>query len=529
MRATSLFAVLSLLFATSASAAPANVEYQGVILQNGTPQAGSFKILVQGFIHSTDTVPYAESEQTVNVVDGVFSVDIGPLFSTPRGDSIYLAIGVQGPTDTAYDMMPLVQVGSVPFALYAGTADQASSVDWANVHNAPPLLQGPPGATGPQGPAGAPGANGLPGATGAQGPSGPQGPAGFDGAMGPMGPTGATGPSGPQGAPGPAMNFTGAWDIGAPYYPGDVVTYNGGVYVCLGNGVLGYIPTDYLVGGEIPAQWAVLSIVGPAGATGPAGPQGAAGMDGPAGPTGPAGAPGPTGPAGPQGVVGAVGPMGPAGPMGPMGPMGLDGPMGAVGPMGPMGPVGAMGPAGPMGPAGAAGANGLDGPPGPMGPAGPAGAVGPTGPAGAAGAGLSFQGVTWAPVRSVVYVNVANGKGSHFEDEAETLITTGCSLNALYIKVKNGPCKDQHAYAFRLYVNGVATDVACSVTPAGDGRCSDLADAVAVMPWDTVSLEIWDAGASHTGGSNPSGEDSEDDDHGGDHGHGRVLFGLGCR
>jgi hypothetical protein len=86
------------------------------------------------------------------------------------------------------------------------------------------------------------------------------------------------------------------------------------------------------------------SILGPAGATGPAGP--ASTVPGPTGPTGPAGAtgpastvPGPTGPQGPQGATGATGAASTVpGPTGPTGATGSQGPTGATGSTGPAGP-----------------------------------------------------------------------------------------------------------------------------------------------------------------------------------------------
>ena len=58
------------------------------------------------------------------------------------------------------------------------------------------------------------------------------------------------------------------------------------------------------------------------------------------------------GPIGPQGPQGEVGPIGPQGPQGEVGPIGPQGPQGEVGPIGPQGPQGEAGPIGPQGPAG---------------------------------------------------------------------------------------------------------------------------------------------------------------------------------
>lgn len=84
---------------------------------------------------------------------------------------------------------------------------------------------GPTGSTGAQGPIGNSGATGATGATGA---------AGATGATGAAGATGATGPAGPPGTN--AFNITGAWDSVTSYSPGDVVTFEGNVYLAIQSG-----------------------------------------------------------------------------------------------------------------------------------------------------------------------------------------------------------------------------------------------------------------------------------------------------
>ncbi|HWY06337.1 MAG TPA: DNRLRE domain-containing protein [Candidatus Acidoferrales bacterium] len=78
-----------------------------------------------------------------------------------------------------------------------------------------------------------------------------------------------------------------------------------------------------------------ISLVGPAGATGPAGPIGLTGVPGPQGLVGPPGATGAAGPAGPVGPKGATGVIGPQGATGPAGAQGATGPTGPTGPQGP--------------------------------------------------------------------------------------------------------------------------------------------------------------------------------------------------
>ena len=120
-----------------------------------------------------------------------------------------------------------------------------------------------------------------------------------------------------------------------------------------------------------------ITLIGPVGPQGSAGPQG---LPGPQGPMGFQGIPGATGPAG---TVGATGAMGPAGATGSQGPIGLTGPAGAAGPTG---ATGAIGPIGLTGATGAMGSAGTTGPQGPIGLTGLTGAVGATGATGSGGA-----------------------------------------------------------------------------------------------------------------------------------------------
>ena len=87
---------------------------------------------------------------------------------------------------------------------------------------------------------------------------------------------GTTGPAGPQGPIGPAgadgtdalWNFVGEYDNGADYYPGDLVTYNGGTYYRVGEPNPGYPPgTSY---------WTTIAEPGEPGPQGEPGVSGAA-------------------------------------------------------------------------------------------------------------------------------------------------------------------------------------------------------------------------------------------------------------
>lgn len=108
-------------------------------------------------------------------------------------------------------------------------------------------------------------------------------PKGSQGAQGEQGPSGSEGPAGDDAL----WNYTGAYNLGASYAVGDVVTYNGELfYRKHSNG--GNSGDTPFAGGTF---WDLLAAKGEQGAAGPAGSVGPAG---PVGPQGPAGTPAPT-------------------------------------------------------------------------------------------------------------------------------------------------------------------------------------------------------------------------------------------
>jgi len=410
--------MLTLLVSTHLGAqAPQLINYQAIARDAAGNELSGTSLLVNVRI-STDmsntNVVYSETHNVTTNSFGLMNLQIGggavvsgAMTAISWGTSAhYLNIRVdQTLTGSSYVDMGTTQLVSVPYALYAKTAEVA--------------LNGPTGPTGPTG------NNGLVGPTGPTG----SGLACWDtdgdgtqdanedvngdnqwnnldcqGNVGPAGPTGNAGPTGSVGATGPTGTGLACWDTN-------------------GNGAQD--PAEDING---DTQWNNLDCQG---ATGPAGPTGAAGTNGATGPTGPAG---PTGATGANGITGAnglacwdtngngindpaedvngdtqwnavdcqgaMGPVGPAGPTGAAGTngtngaTGVTGPTGAAGTNGTNGATGATGPAGPTGAAGTNGTNGATGATGPTGPTGAAGtngtngatgATGPTGPTGAAG------------------------------------------------------------------------------------------------------------------------------------------------
>ncbi|MFA6562101.1 MAG: hypothetical protein WCV00_09375 [Verrucomicrobiia bacterium] len=221
---------------------------------------------------------------------GPFSVASGPQgIQGERGND-----GAPGPMGGTGDQGPAGNDGVSIVNVY-DSGDGRAMVQLSNGQTFGPFTV----AMGPQGLQGDPG------------PQGEQGPAGADGrsvtnvrdngdgrvvvdmsdgsSYGPFsvanGPQGAAGEPGPAGPPGPNFNMRGDWESWSGYNSGDLVAYNGNVYVSFQDGVAGPPPDQ-------DSRWKLLTIVGSPGAPGGQGPQGEPGSPGSDGAPGPAGPPG---------------------------------------------------------------------------------------------------------------------------------------------------------------------------------------------------------------------------------------------
>lgn len=163
--------------------APQGIPYQAVARDNAGNLIKNQNIALRFSIHdgtASGAVVYSENHSVTTDALGLFSVNIGGGTSASTLANVNWGSGAKF-TQVELDVtggsnyvdMGTTQMLSVPYALYAGTA---------NV----PGVAGPQGTTGPQGPSGATGATGL---------TGPQGPAGATGEQGTAGATGATGPA----------------------------------------------------------------------------------------------------------------------------------------------------------------------------------------------------------------------------------------------------------------------------------------------------------------------------------------------
>ena len=291
------------------------------------------------------------------------------------------------------------------------------------------------------------------GATGLDGITGPTGATGLDGITGPTG----VGSTGPTGATGIATVTPFDPTQSATYVPGQLISYNGQLYMVHTTNPVGTPDTssDYTLVSS--------SLTGPTGATGPAG--------GPTGPTG-IGLPGPTGATG----IATVTPFDPtqsatyvpgqlisyngqlytpnvANPSGTPGSSpdytllssssSITGPTGVTGPAGgPTGPTGATGAIGPTGPA--------------AGPTGATGITGPTGPTGASAIIPYASGVT--PVALATLVGGLAGIPSFvgFGSAAPGVSALGSTINLAALGLLN--------YAFSVPRNGTISAISATFT-----------------------------------------------------------------
>lgn len=328
MRHLILVGVLLLSVILHGQAPPQGISYQAVARDvSGTEMVNTpLTVRIGIYTDASATVQSYEETHTVTTnAFGLFNIVIGQgaqtsanTFSMINWGSSAHFLKVEVNTGSGFVNMGTMQLMSVPYALYAGTA--------ANGPTGATGATGLTGAAGPTGLTGATGATGLTGATGVAGPTGAAGITGATGTVGSTGATGATGLTGATGAAGPsgATGATGATGVtgltGAAGPTGETGKHCWDV-----NGNDLNDPTEDT---NLDGFWDVRDC---SGVTGAVGPTGAVGATGAAGPTGAAGADGATGPTGPTGAAGAVGATGATGSTGAQGPSGDTGATGATG------------------------------------------------------------------------------------------------------------------------------------------------------------------------------------------------------
>ena len=170
--------------------------YQGQ-LSNAADEAVTASYSMQFALYndaSGGTALWTERHDTVEVVDGTFSVDLGTItpLQTELSDEVLLYLGISvGESD---EMTPRIRVGGALKAQWAKVADHARDVRGEDIHpksvsigDAPVINDQGQWVGDSTGLVGAQGERGLEGPVGPQGPSGPAGATGQQGDVGPAG------------------------------------------------------------------------------------------------------------------------------------------------------------------------------------------------------------------------------------------------------------------------------------------------------------------------------------------------------
>lgn len=285
-----MIALLMLCFCSTTFAQDnVTLTYQGQLVNAvDEPVTASYSVKFSLYtLGSGGEAVWTEIHDSVDVVDGVFSVDLGTItpLETELSEQLLLYLGITvGESD---EMSPRVRVGGALKAQWAKIAEHARDVRGEHIHPASVSI-GDSTVIDNQG-------RWVGDTTGLIGPQGLQGA---------IGPTGEPGIQGMQGPPG----LNGVSVIGSRIEDGTLIfTLTGGTEVNVG------------------------TVIGADGVQGPQGPRGEVGPVGPQGPAGTNGSQGPAGSNGSQGVQGPIGPQGPAGPQGAQGPQGQTGSAGPTG------------------------------------------------------------------------------------------------------------------------------------------------------------------------------------------------------
>ena len=199
----SLLFIFTVLF--SYSQAPEGINYQALVRDNdGNPLANTsvgIKISIyQGSVSGSIVFEEEFSPNTnqfglVNLVIGQGALISGDFASIDWGLGAYFVeVSADETGGTNYELLGTQELMSVPYALYAKTAENAPAGP-----QGPQGDQGPQGTQGEQGLQGDAGPQGEQGIQGEQGPQGDQGPQGIQGEQGPQGIQGEQGPQGIQG------------------------------------------------------------------------------------------------------------------------------------------------------------------------------------------------------------------------------------------------------------------------------------------------------------------------------------------
>ena len=248
--------VLSLAGAgTAVAAVPGEITIQGRLFDSdANPTSATMAVTVSVYTNATGGTPLWTETTSIPFVDGYFAIELARAqpFAQSVWDGSQRFVGIRVGTDD--EMTPRVVISSVPYAMLANDVNgdiHPRSVTIPGVGlviNDKGQWVGDP--TGLQGPTGNPGDTG---------PKGETGPAGVPGAAGAKGDTGA------KGDKGDSLSWRGAFVPGASYLKNDIVSFQGSVWIAVGENATATDPaTD-------TEHWGTLIAKGEKGDPGPKG------------------------------------------------------------------------------------------------------------------------------------------------------------------------------------------------------------------------------------------------------------------
>lgn len=159
-RLISVTVLVLLLFASTLHAQTTTFDYQGRLLDAGTPANGNYDLqfALFGLLSGGSQIGSTQTRTSVAVSGGVFSVALDFGANAFSGEARFLEIGVRphssDPNIPPYTVLvPRQQITSMPYALQSDTAHVAE-VPTSQGPQGPPGPAGPPGPQGVTGPAG---------------------------------------------------------------------------------------------------------------------------------------------------------------------------------------------------------------------------------------------------------------------------------------------------------------------------------------------------------------------------------------
>ncbi|MBI2984194.1 MAG: hypothetical protein HYY50_01040 [Candidatus Kerfeldbacteria bacterium] len=111
-------------FPSAVGAVPNGIPYSGQLSENGTLVTGSRDLTIAVYADSTGGAAiYTETFTRVNLQNGIYHFNLNPDQSVWDGSVRWLGVSVNG----GAELTPRTKIGSVPYAVRAGTADAVAN------------------------------------------------------------------------------------------------------------------------------------------------------------------------------------------------------------------------------------------------------------------------------------------------------------------------------------------------------------------------------------------------------------------